>query len=223
MPDPRNLSAYSAPLRALHWLMAAIIFTAIGLGVSAINLPRGTPLRVELLELHKSLGVTALALVVLRVLVRLRLARRPIGRRSDGLTIVAAHAVHGLLYVAMIALPLSGYVHSMAGKHGFRWFGLFPVPNFVAPSEAVDVGAGQAHYVFAILIGALLTAHVLAVIWHARVKRDGVLAAHVAARRCEGMSKPAWRRCDCRKTFLVTGADCQALCCSRDLQIAVPV
>jgi cytochrome b561 len=185
MPDPRNLSAYPAPLRALHWLMAAIILTAIGLGISAINLPRGAPLRVELLELHKSLGVTALALVVLRVLVRL-LSRTPPYRPPLGrLNTVAAHAVHGLIYVAMVALPLSGYVHSMAGKHGFRWFGLFPAPNFVAASETVDVGAGNAHYVFAILMGALLTAHVLAVIWHTRVKRDAVLARmwpHAAAK-----------------------------------------
>jgi cytochrome b561 len=175
MGDLRNLSAYAAPLRALHWLMAAIIFTAIGLGISAINLPRGA-LRVELLEFHKSLGVTALALVVLRVLVRL-LSRTPPYRPPLGrLNHLAASVVHGLIYVAMVALPLSGYVHSMAGKHGFRWFGLFPVPSFVAASETVDVGAGNAHYVLAILIGALLTTHVLAVVWHTRVKRDAVLA-----------------------------------------------
>jgi len=176
MPDPRNLSAYPAPLRALHWLMAAIILTAIGLGVIMVNLPRGAPLRAELVELHKSLGVTALALVVLRVLVRL-LSRTPPYRPPLGrLNGAAAHAVHGLLYVVMVTLPVSGYVHSMAGKHGFRWFGLFVVPNFVTPSESADVGAGKAHYLFAILIGALLTAHILAVIWHTRVKRDGVLA-----------------------------------------------
>jgi len=174
MADPRNLSAYAAPLRALHWLMAAIIFTAIGLGVSAINLPRGAPLRVELLELHKSLGVTALALVVLRLAVRL-LSRTPPYRPPLGrLNHLAASAAHGLIYVVMFAMPLSGYVHSMAGKHGFRWFGLFPVPSFVAPSEIADVGAGKAHYALAILLGALLTAHVLAAIWHARVRRDAV-------------------------------------------------
>jgi cytochrome b561 len=175
MANQASPLSYPPPLRALHWLMAAVIFAAIGLGITVINLPRG-PLRVELVELHKSFGLTALALAVLRVLVRL-LSRTPPYRPPLGrLNNVAAHAVHGLLYVLMLGLPVSGYVHSMAGKHGFRWFGLFPVPNIVPPNEAADVGAGNAHYLFAIGIGALLTAHVLAVIWHAGVKRDGVLA-----------------------------------------------
>jgi cytochrome b561 len=175
MANQEKPLSYPAPLRALHWLMAVVIFTAIGLGITVINLPRG-PLRIELVELHKSFGLTALALVVLRVVVRL-LSRTPPYRPALGrLNSMAAHAVHGLLYVLMIVLPVSGYVHSMAGKHGFKWFGLFPVPNIVPPNEAADVGAGNAHYLFAIGIGALLTAHVLAVIWHAGVKRDGVLA-----------------------------------------------
>ncbi len=171
----RMAPSYSAPLRALHWLMAAIILTAIALGVAAINLPRGTPLRVELLDLHKSLGVTALALIVLRVVVRLVSPtppyRPPLGRLNH----VAASAAHGLLYLLMLAMPLSGYVHSAAGGHGFRWFGLFPVPNLVPRSEQADAGAGQAHYVFAWIIGALLTAHILAALWHGFVRRDGVL------------------------------------------------
>jgi cytochrome b561 len=166
--------SYSAPLRALHWLMAAIIFAALGLGVWSRYLPRGTPLRVELLDFHKSLGVTVLSLIGLRILVRL--ASRapayvpPIGRLNS----IAASAAHGLLYAAMIALPLSGYIHSMAGGHGFKWFGLFPVPDLVARSEAADAGAGRAHYLFAIALGVLLTAHILAVLWHV-FRRDGVL------------------------------------------------
>lgn len=167
--------SYSAPLRALHWLMAAIIFAALGLGVWSRYLPRGTPLRVELLDIHKSLGLTALALIGLRILVRLAsrapLYAPPISRLNH----VAASAAHGLLYVAMIALPLSGYIHSMAGGHGFRWFGLFRVPDLVARSHAADAGAGRAHYIFAVMIGALLSAHLLAVLWHV-FRRDGVLA-----------------------------------------------
>ena len=58
---------YDATLRMLHWAMAAIILTAIALGVIAALLPRGVSPRVELLTIHKSLGMTALALIVLRV------------------------------------------------------------------------------------------------------------------------------------------------------------
>ena len=62
---------YDSTLRILHWAMAAIIFTAIALGVVAAFLPRGVSPRVEILTIHKSLGMTALILVVLRVAWRL--------------------------------------------------------------------------------------------------------------------------------------------------------
>ena len=166
--------SYSAPLRALHWLMAAIIFAALGLGVWSRYLPQGTPLRVELLDIHKSLGLTALALIALRIVARLASRAPAYVPPISRLNHIAASAAHGLLYVAMIALPLSGYIHSMAGGHGFRWFGLFRVPDLVARSHAADAGAGRAHYFFAIAIGALLTAHLLAVLWHV-FRRDGVL------------------------------------------------
>jgi cytochrome b561 len=168
--------SYSAPLRALHWLMAAIIFVAIGLGVWATFLPRGTHPRVEILDIHKSLGLTALALVGLRAIVRLASRappyRPPLGRLNH----IAASAAHGLLYVVMVALPVSGYVHSMAGRHEFAWFGLFAVPNLVPLNPKTDASAAEVHYVFALAIGALLTAHVLAALWHGFVRRDGVLA-----------------------------------------------
>ena len=167
---------YSASLRTLHWLMAAFIFAAIGLGVWSLYLPRGDALRMALLNLHKSCGITVLALVVLRVGARLASGspayRPPIGRLNH----LAASTAHGLIYVLMFAMPISGYVHSMAGGHGFHWFGLFAVPNVVPPSKPLDEGAGGAHYLFAWAIGALLTVHVLAALWHRFLRHDGVLA-----------------------------------------------
>ena len=169
-------TAYPVALRALHWLMAAIIFAALALGVWSRYLPHGAPLREDLLAVHKSLGVTVLALIILRVAARLATTAPPYRPPLGALNRVAAHAVHGLLYVLMVLMPFSGYVHSMAGGHGFRWFGLFPVPDLVAQSRATDVGAGRAHYLFAWIIGALLAAHVAAALWHSLVRRDGVLA-----------------------------------------------
>jgi len=167
--------SYSAPLRTLHWLMAAIIFAALALGVWAVYLKPGTPLRVDLLTVHKSLGVTALALIVLRIVVRLA-TRAPAYRPPlSRLNRIAAAAAHGLLYVVMVTLPLSGYVHSSAGGHSFNWFGLFRVPDLVAPNKQTDAGSGQAHHFFAWVIAALLAAHVLAALWHGFVRRDGVL------------------------------------------------
>ncbi len=78
-----NLEArYDATLRILHWAMAAIILTAIAFGVVAALLPRGVSPRVELLTIHKSLGMTALVLIVLRLVWRLIVGAPPYSERS---------------------------------------------------------------------------------------------------------------------------------------------
>jgi cytochrome b561 len=167
-------SSYSAPLRVVHWLMAAIIFAALGLGVWASYLPHGTPLRAELLNLHKSFGLTALALIVLRVIVRHTSPAPAYVPALSRLNRVVAASAHGLLYLAMIALPVSGYIHSAAGGHDFYWFGLFPTPDLIGRDPAADKLGAQVHYVWAWGIGALLGAHLLAVAWHV-IRRDRVL------------------------------------------------
>jgi len=173
-PPPRVVRVYNPALRAVHWLMALMIFIALPLGVWASQLPRGD-LRSEVLFVHKSFGVTVLALVVLRIVIRLIVGApryaRPLGRLVQG----AAGAGHFALYALMIAMPVSGYLTSVAGGHEVSFFGLFDLPNLVPKNKAVDEAASQAHFVFAWALGATLVLHLAAVVWHARVKRDEVL------------------------------------------------
>ena len=79
-----------------------------------------------------------------------------------------------LLYLLMIALPVSGYVMSSAGGNPPSFFGLFTLPNLVGVDKSLDESARQAHYVFAWAIGALIALHIAAVVWHV-MKRDTVL------------------------------------------------
>jgi cytochrome b561 len=173
-PPPRAIEVYNPAVRTLHWLMAALIFVALALGVSASELPRGD-LRSDVLFVHKSFGATVLALVVLRVLVRLVLGAPSYAVPLGKLVQAAAGAAHRALYALMIALPVSGYVTSSAGRHEVSLFGLFTLPNVVPQSKALDEAAAQAHFVFAWAIGITLALHLAAVAWHARVKRDEVL------------------------------------------------
>ena len=87
----------------------------------------------------------------------------------------AAGAGHLALYALMIAMPLSGYVKSSAGGRGVSFFGLFSVPAIVPAKKGLAQAAGQAHYLFACLLGAMLVLHLAAVAWHAHIKRDEVL------------------------------------------------
>ena len=55
------------------------------------------------------------------------------------------------------------------------FFGLFTLPDLVPKDQALRAAASQGHYLFACAIAIVLTLHLAAVFWHARVKRDTVL------------------------------------------------
>jgi len=173
-PPPRPPAVHNPGLRLLHWLMAALIFVALPLGVWAAETPRG-PQRSEILFVHKSIGMTVLGLVALRVVWRLAAGAPAYAEPLGRLTHAAAQVGHIALYVLMIALPVSGYLSSNGAGTVVPWFGLFSFPHLLSKNDALRVAAGEAHYVFAWTIAFVLAAHLGAVVWHAAIKRDSVL------------------------------------------------
>jgi cytochrome b561 len=173
-PPLRGVAVYDPGLRTIHWLMAALIFVALPLGVWASLLPRGG-MRSEILFFHKSIGVTVLGLVALRIVWRLIVGAPAYAEPLGKLTRAASRAGHLALYALMIAMPVSGYLSSTAGGHPVPWFGLFDLPRLVGKDRFLDEAAGRAHFVFAWTIGFVLAAHLCAVVWHAAIKRDTIL------------------------------------------------
>ena len=174
-PPPREIAAYDLGLRTIHWLMAALIFVTLPLGVWASLLPGGSGARIEILFFHKSIGVTVLGLIGLRIVWRLVVGAPAYVEPLGKLTQVASRAGHLALYALMIAMPVSGYLGSSAGGRAVSWFGLFELPRLVAKDRSLAVAASWAHLVFAWMLGFVLAAHLSAVVWHAMIKRDSVL------------------------------------------------
>lgn len=173
-PSRSFIAVHNPVLRAIHWLMAALIFIALALGVWSTQLPRAE-FRSEVLFVHKSIGITVLALVLVRIAVRLMVGApayvEPLGR----LLHAAANTGHLALYALMIAMPVTGYILSSAGGHDIPWFGLFEVPSVVHRDKGLAEAGTQAHHVLAWTIGVVLAVHLAAVFWHAALKRDAVL------------------------------------------------
>ena len=173
-PPPRQIPVYDPGLRTLHWLMAALIFVALPLGVWGSGC-RAEKQRSEILFVHKSIGVTVLWLVVLRIVWRIIVGApayvEPLGR----LTHAAARAGHLALYALMIAMPVSGYMTSTAG--GNASFVVRPVHPSEArgqgqvPRRGGELGAPCLRMGHRIRAGA----HLGAVVWHAVIRRDSVL------------------------------------------------
>jgi cytochrome b561 len=169
-------SQYDRVQRTFHWTMAGIILLAMLLGLWASFLKPGTPLRVNLLEVHKSLGITAFLLALPRIAYRW-LAKAPNKDGETGLlTRAAARSAHLSLYVMMLFMPLTGYVFSAAGGYSLPWFGLFHWPRLLAKDRSVSEAGEMLHDKGAWIIYAIVAVHLAAVAWHHFYRKDNVLS-----------------------------------------------
>ncbi len=128
MPLPQR---YTRTAIALHWIIALLMIANIALILSVDRFPDDWVR--PAIDTHKSIGITVLGLVILRILWRAT-HRPPAMPGSYGrLERIGAHAAHGALYLVMIALPLSGWMHDSAWKdaatHPMQLFGLFEWPR----------------------------------------------------------------------------------------------
>lgn len=172
---------YGGVARALHWLTALLILTAIPLGLIASWAPAGADAemarKMQLFSVHKTVGVAAFFLALARILWALTQVR-PAPLHPDRLWETrAAEAVHWTLYISLLAVPLSGWVLH-AATEGFAPI-LWPFGQdlpLVPKSEAVAGAAGAAHWVFTKLLGAAILLHIAGALKHALIDRDGTLA-----------------------------------------------
>jgi cytochrome b561 len=177
MRDTRSeINSYDPIQRDFHWLMAAVILTAICVGLYAVNLPKEDATRGFWFGIHKSLGMTAFFLAILRIGWRLLhdtpRYRVPLGR----FTRLAASATHAALYVLMVAVPIGGYVLSTASAHPVSWFGLYTFPSVVPVDKSLAKLAENAHVTGAFILIMVIALHIVAAIWHHWFKRDEVMA-----------------------------------------------
>jgi len=175
-----------------HWTIALFV---IGLLVGGLTMTdmKVSPDKFKLYALHKSFGITVLALMLLRF------AWRGVDPRpSDvpGMAPVvafAAHAVHRLLYVALLAMPISGWVYNSASNFPLQWFGLVNLPAIVGPDKDLKALAHEVHEVLAWTIIALLLAHIAGALKHHFIDRDDTLRRMLpfAKTRAETPAAPA--------------------------------
>ena len=160
----------------LHWTIAILIVLIGIVGLVMGELPR-SPKYFWVYTAHKSLGLTVLALVLVRIGWRLYAgATRPVPG-TPRLQALLASATHGAIYLLILALPLSGWIYDSANAlRPFRWFGLVEVPKLVAPDEALAASAHGAHEWLFWLLMALVAGHAGAALYHHFIQRDATLA-----------------------------------------------
>jgi cytochrome b561 len=165
---------YTAPAIVLHWLVALLIFVAFPLGVYMHDLPL-SPRKLQLYSYHKWIGVSIFLLVGLRLAWRAMHVPPPL---PDSIAPWQRHAsaiVHGLLYVLMLAIPLSGWTMSSAMGFQTVWFGIVPLPDLVEKNrELGDLLAGV-HQALNFTLLLLVILHVAAALQHHFIERQPFL------------------------------------------------
>lgn len=165
---------WSGMIKFMHWLIVLLILGQGGLALWMGGLPN-SPTKVEVYALHKSIGLTILALVALRLLWRLYAgAPQPVPGMPRWQA-VSASLMHALLYVLLFAIPISGWVMNSAAGFPLQWFGLFNLPALVAENQDLRELAGEVHEWLFWLLVALAAAHAAAALYHHLFRNDDVL------------------------------------------------
>ena len=166
--------SYTKTAKALHWLMAALLFGLLALGFYMQDLPL-SPEKLQLYSWHKWAGVTAFLLVAFRLF--WRLAHRPpalpasMPKRMQ----FAAHAGHLLLYGLMIAIPLSGWLMSSAKGFQTVYFGVLPIPDLIEKNKELGHLLAEVHETLSWLFIILLVGHIAAALKHHFIDKDDIL------------------------------------------------
>lgn len=174
---------YNSVAISLHWLIALLLIGLVMLGQVMSRYPDDDPFRFELIQWHKSFGILALVMVVIRLLWRVthRPPQLPDSMRS--IEKLGSGGAHLVLYLLMFLIPLSGWVMVSASPLNLQTelFGLIPWPHLPIVSELPDKAdvAEQFVGIHHLLVKALVVIvvlHVLAALRHYLFLKDGVMS-----------------------------------------------
>jgi cytochrome b561 len=165
---------YTATAKALHWLMAILLFGMLALGFYMQDLPL-SPDKLKLYSWHKWAGVTAFLLVGFRLL--WRIAHRPPALPGSMPKIMqfAAHAGHLALYGLMLAIPMSGWLMSSAKGFQTVYFGVLPIPDLLDKNKELGDLLALVHQSLNPLFIAVLAGHIGAALKHHFIDKDDIL------------------------------------------------
>lgn len=175
---------YTATAKALHWLMALMLFAMLALGFYMQGLPL-SPEKLQLYSWHKWAGVTIFLLVLFRLAWRFTHRPPALPANMPKLMQLAAHAGHLALYGLMLAIPLSGWLMSSAKGFQTVWFGILPLPDLLTKDKALGDLLQTVHVSLNLLLLVVVVGHVGAALKHHFIDRDDILTRMLPKRTQE--------------------------------------
>ena len=173
-------TGYSTPARWLHWLVAAGIVLQYLLGERAEEAAEAGKLSLQLASLaqHKSVGITVLALALVRVIWR-ALNQPPelpeTYQQANPVLAQFSKVAHIALYSLLFFLPISGWLMSSASAYSVSWFGVLTLPDLIGPNEGAKEWLRSAHHLGAKVLFVLALIHIAAAFKHWLIDKSGVM------------------------------------------------
>lgn len=172
---------YHGGAMALHWLTAFMVIGLLISGTTMDALGRDNPAVAQILPVHASFGMTVLVLTLARIALRFAAPPPKLGAEMAAWERLIARITHVLFYVALLLLPLSGWVVTSVAPNAptLQWFGLFDLPKLPPPPDGQGAVVAErvmgTHALLGKIMMALLALHVLAAARHAFVLKDGAV------------------------------------------------
>lgn len=163
-------STYSTGAIILHWTIAILIFANFYIAFFHEGWSKETA--GYWMGQHKAFGVTVIFLTVIRILWRLTHKPPPALQTHAKWEMTLAKIVQVLLYVMMIAVPLSGWLMSSYAGYPVNMFGLFEITLPVAESKAAAGEFHERHEVVAFMMLGLIVLHVAGALKHQFIDKD---------------------------------------------------
>jgi cytochrome b561 len=171
MPTQRR--QFAAFSRLLHWTMAAMVLTMLGIGVCMVVSLANYHV---LVSIHRPLGIAILILVVVRFVNRLLNPPPPFPATMSRTERLAATASEYVMYGLMFVLPLVGWGMLSAARYPIVLFGSVHLPSILPHNVMLYAVLRKAHTILAYFFFLMFLAHFGAILFHTLIVRDRILA-----------------------------------------------
>lgn len=170
----RRTASYSAGSKWLHWIVAVLVLMMLSFGFFLKDVPE--QFQSTAYMMHKSIGLTIFFLMALRLFWIVYTGKPELPFSIPRWEKMLSHFVQVSMYVFLFAMPLAGWVMSVAKDRVPSFFGLFPMPLYGVPvSDELAEWMAEAHEIIAYILIGLIVLHVAGALKHQFINKDKVM------------------------------------------------
>ena len=170
----KTVDSYSTGSKGLHWIVAILVLMMLSFGFFLDDLPE--QFQSTAFMMHKSIGLTIFFLMLARLFWIVHTGKPELPFSVPRWERIFSQIIQVSMYVCLIAMPLAGWVKSVAEERIPTFFGLFPMPLYGIPvDKTLSKWMGSAHEIIAYILIALITFHIAGALKHHFIDKDKVM------------------------------------------------